>query len=289
MASNHDGEDTIDPQQRKDSLGDIIGEPDLDHPNAARMYDYYLGGSANFPIDRESAERQIKLLPSITLAVRENRAFLQRVVRYCAQRGIDQFLDLGSGIPTEGNVHEIAQEVNPDARVAYVDIEPVAVAHSRRLLAHAPHVRVSQADLRKPVSVLAAPDVAQLLDPSRPIGLLAVSVLHFVPDAEDPVGIMATFRDFCAPGSVVAVSHTSGEALTTSQVREGLQLYDQTPTPVTLRPRERAGELLAGWNWVEPGVVDVCDWRPDAPVAQETRDAVSGGWAVVGELTDSGT
>ncbi|MFR9731657.1 SAM-dependent methyltransferase [Saccharopolyspora sp. MS10] len=267
-----------------EELADIHGDLDLQRPNAARMYDYYLGGTQNFPADREAAEQQLSLLPETRTGVRENRAFLRRVVRYCVERGIRQFLDLGSGIPTAGNVHEVARRGRRDAVIAYVDDEPVAVAHARRLLHGEPQVSVTQADLTRPADVLAAPGVRDLLDFDEPVAVLALSVLHFVPDEADPPGILAAYREACAPGSTLAISHASGAGLSSTQVVEGLRIYDQTATPLSLRPAEQAGELLDGWSLIPPGVVSVVDWRPDFPVPGEVRAAVSNGWAAVGAL-----
>nr|WP_281398665.1 SAM-dependent methyltransferase [Saccharopolyspora gloriosae] len=263
-------------------MAGIHGELDLHRPNAARMYDYFLGGTQNFPADRKAAEQQLTLLPATRVGVRENRAFLRRVVRYCAERGIRQFLDLGSGIPTAGNVHEVAHQGRPDAVIAYVDHEPVAVAHARRLLHGEERVTVTQADLSHPADVLDAPGVTRLLDFDQPIAVLALSVLHFVSDEADPAGVLAAYQRACAPGSVLAVSHASGAGLSATQVVEGLRIYDQTPTPLSLRPAEQARELLTGWSLIPPGVVPVVEWRPDFDVSEEVRSAVGNGWAAVG-------
>ncbi|WP_243793321.1 SAM-dependent methyltransferase [Saccharopolyspora gloriosae] len=263
-------------------LADIHGELDLQRPNAARMYDYFLGGTQNFPADRKAAEQQLNLLPATRVGVRENRAFLRRVVRYCVERGIRQFLDLGSGIPTAGNVHEVAHDDRPDTVIAYVDHEPVAVAHARRLLHGETRVTVTQADLSRPADVLDAPGVTRLLDFDQPLAVLALSVLHFVPDEAAPVGVLDAYRRACAPGSVLALSHASGAGLSTTQVVEGLRIYDQTPTPLSLRPAEQARELLTGWSLIPPGVVSVVDWRPDFDVSEQVRTAVGNGWAAVG-------
>ncbi|GAA3356108.1 SAM-dependent methyltransferase [Saccharopolyspora gregorii] len=268
--------------ERGGELADIHGELDLHRPNAARMYDYFLGGTQNFPADRGAARKQLELLPETRVGVLENRSFLRRVVRFCVERGIRQFLDLGSGIPTVGNVHEVAHQGDPDAVIAYVDHEPVAVAHARRLLQAEPRVSVTQADLAHPADVLAAAGVRRLLDLREPVAVLALSVLHFIPDESGPTGVLATYRDACAPGSVLAVSHASGAGLTSTQVVEGLRIYDRTPTPLSLRPAEQAGELMAGWALVPPGVVPVVDWRPDVPVGAEVRAAVGSGWSAVG-------
>lgn len=250
------------------------------------MYDHYLGGSQNFHADRVAAERQLSLLPATRIAVRENRSFLRRVVRYCVDIGIRQFLDLGSGIPTVGNVHEVAHQHARDSVVAYVDHEPVAVAHALRLLHEESDVSVTQADLAEPREVLSSSGVQRLLDFDRPVAVLALSVLHFVPDEADPAGVLAAYRRACAPGSVLALSHASGAGMTTTQVTGGLRIYDETPTPLTLRPAERAAELLAGWRIVPPGVSSVVDWRPEHPVNEDARVAAGNGWAAVAVAPD---
>ncbi|MCI2424206.1 SAM-dependent methyltransferase [Saccharopolyspora sp. K220] len=262
---------------------DEIGELDLDRPNAARIYDYYLGGFTNFESDRAAAERQLEFSPFVRSVVWSNRAFLRRAVSYLIDQGIDQFLDLGSGVPTVGNVHEVAHELNPEARVAYVDVEPVAVAHARRLLGDDPRVTITQADLRHPQDVLSAPGVAGLLDFARPVAVLAVSVLHFVPDDDDPVGIMASYRDSCVRGSALAVSHISQVTVTNEQVEAGVRLYQQTSTPVTLRTSDGITALLDGYRLVEPGLVLLDQWRPESP-ADPANAETNNSYAAVGIL-----
>lgn len=236
-------------------------ELDLDRPNAARMYDYYLGGSHNFAVDRELAGRALEVWPDMPRSAQANRAFLRRAVRFLAQQGVRQFLDIGSGIPTVGNVHEIAQEVAPDARVVYVDLDPIAVTHSSALLAPDPRTTVVRADGTEPERLLTDPAVTAQLDLSRPVGLLMFAVLHFVQDAADPRGILRRYAALLAPGSWLALSHgTMEDAPDTAAM---VRLYTGTPTP--LRPRDRAEvtELLADVALVEPGVVFVPEWRPD--------------------------
>lgn len=233
------------------------------------MYDYLLGGAANFAVDREAAEQAASTFPNFRVAVRVNRAFLGRAVRYLVERGVDQFLDLGSGIPTVGNVHEIARRYNPTARVAYVDYEPVAVAHARNLLGDDEYARVALADIRRPDDVLAAPEVADLLDFSRPIAVLAVAILHFMPDAEEPYRVIAAYRDACAPGSCLALSHGAQVTLTDDQIEAFLAAYARTPTPAVFRTREQIARFFTGYRPVEPGVVLLPTWHPDRPVGDD--------------------
>ncbi|MER6993766.1 SAM-dependent methyltransferase [Saccharopolyspora hirsuta] len=262
---------------------DPLVEMDVESPNAARMYDYYLGGNANFAADREAAERFLAVVPTGRQWAYANRSFLGRAVRFMISQGVDQFLDLGSGIPTVGNVHEIAHDADPNARVAYVDREPVAVAHAQALLADTPRVTITQADIRDPEAVLSAPGVAGLLDFTRPVGVLAVAILHFVPDEDHPVGIMGRYRAACVPGSYLALSHLSPVTFTDDQLSGGHEIYNRTSTPGTLRPRDQIADLLTGYDLVDPGLVLLPDWRPDDPVDPDDA-ARTNSYAAVGVL-----
>ncbi len=228
------------------------------------MYDYYLGGSHNFAVDRAMAERGKEVWPELPLIMRENRAYLRRAVRYLSAQGVTQFLDLGSGIPTVGNVHEIAQEGNPGSRVVYVDRDPIAVNHGRAILAGNDHAAVLQADVRDPDRVLADPDVRRLIDFDRPVAVLLVAVLHFVADEHDPAGIIARFRAAVAPGSYLALSHFSSEG-PPERVEGLVKLSRTTPEPLTLRSRAQIEGFLTGLEIVDPGVVYLPLWRPDSP------------------------
>ncbi|MEU0156978.1 SAM-dependent methyltransferase [Micromonospora fulviviridis] len=246
---------------------------DLDVPNAARMYDYALGGYHNFAIDRDMVKRAETGTPGARRVAHANRAFLGRAVRWLVVSGIRQFLDLGSGIPTLGNVHEVAQKAAPDARVVYVDVDPVAVQHSAMLLAGNPLADVIQADVRRPADVLASRAVADLLDFTKPVAVLMIAVLHFVSDADDPAGIVAQFTNALVPGSFVAISHGTRPPERLEDVRTIRQLYKRTPTPLHLRDRREVAKLVAGLQVVEPGVVPVSDWHPDPDeVADVIRD-----------------
>jgi SAM-dependent methyltransferase len=239
------------------------------------MYDYFLGGAQNFAADRDAAEQAVLAFPHIRVGARVNRSFLGRAVTYLTQHGVDQFLDLGSGIPTVGNVHEIAHRHNPTARVAYIDYEPVAVAHARRLLAGDPRVSITQADIREAHDVLAAPGVRHLLDFSRPVAVLAMGILHFLPDSDDPYGMLATYRDACVPGSALAISHGSQVTLTDEQIRRFLLAYARTPTPALFRTVEEILPLLDGYEIVEPGLVLLPQWHPYDPVGDEEARAAN--------------
>jgi SAM-dependent methyltransferase len=259
------------------------GAEQLDRPNVARMYDYYLGGYHNFAIDRQAAEAVLAAYPDFALAMRANRAFLRRAVRYLAAQGIDQFLDLGSGIPTVGNVHEVAQQANPAARVVYVDLDPVAVAHSEAILAGDPATVVLQGDVRQPEAILANPTTRQLLDFRQPIAVLMLTVLHFLTDDAEALQAVRTLRDALAPGSYLVISHGTPDHDTRREVKERvIGLYRATNTPA--KPR-RAAEVLrffAGFELVPPGLVYTPQWRPestadplhDQPAASATYAAV---------------
>jgi SAM-dependent methyltransferase len=237
-------------------------EIDLERPSAARIYDYYLGGSHNFAVDREMAQQAIRIVPGLPRIMQANRAFLRRAVRYLTDQGIRQFLDIGSGIPTAGNVHEVVQRAAPDARVVYADNDAVAVAQSRAILDGDRQTTVVQADLRRPEQVIADPETRRLLDLEQPLGLLMVAVLHFVPDDDDPAGILAEYRDALAPGSHLVVSHgTQGDR---PELGASMQaLYARSANPLTSRDRDEIASLFAGFELVPPGVVYVPEWRPD--------------------------
>ena len=237
-------------------------EIDVSRPSAARVYDYYLGGSHNFEVDRQMAEEAIRLWPALPGTIRSNRAFLRRAVRFLADQGIDQFVDVGSGIPTVGNVHEVARRRSPQARVVYVDRDPVAVAHSRALLADDPATTVLQADLRQPDGILDDPDLRAAIDLSRPVGMLLVAVLHFVPDDDEPGEAVRRLCEPLVPGSFLVISHAS-PAAQSDKAAEHQELYQRTPTPMTMRTREQIEGFFGGFDLVPPGVVPLSGWRPD--------------------------
>jgi SAM-dependent methyltransferase len=238
-------------------------------PNAARVYDYVLGGYHNFAADREFVEQALKVWPEAAAVGHANRAFVRRSVRWLVDAGIRQFLDLGSGIPTLGNVHEIAQAAAPECRVVYVDIDPVAVAHSKAILADNPLADALRADLRDASEILTHPDVTGLLDFTQPVAVLFNSVLHFVEDTDDLIGVMNTVRAELARGSYIVITHgTPLEELTREQ--EGIrELYRSTPSQGHLRTPEAVLAMIAGMALVEPGIVPVTDWHPDP---EETGD-----------------
>lgn len=241
----------------------VPSDIDLRRPSAARVYDYYLGGAHNFAADREMADKAIAMWPDLPLIMQANRAFLRRAVRFCVAAGVRQFLDLGSGIPTVGNVHEVATAADPDTRVVYADIDPVAVTHSRAILDDDPRTSVVQADLRRPDLLLRRPEVTSLLDLGQPVAVMMVAVLHFVPDADDPPAIIAGYRDAMAPGSFLVMSHATHEGQP-QRADEHQQLYQRTATPMSMRSRAEVTTLFDGFDLVDPGVAYLPLWRPES-------------------------
>jgi hypothetical protein len=244
---------------------DGIDPVETQRPSSARVYDYFLGGAHNFAVDRELAEAIARMTPHIGDTMRANRAFLRRAVRYLVDQGVTQFLDVGSGIPTVGNVHEVAQRADPTSRVVYVDIDPVAVSHSRAILADDPRSAVIQADARDPEAILGHPQTRELLDFDAPIALLVLGVLHFVPDADDPGGIVARLRRALAPGSHVALVNVTYEDQP-PEVIEAQKLSGRTGTPIYLRSRQELLAQFDGLPLVDPGLVHLPLWRPDSPL-----------------------
>ncbi|MEV4179691.1 SAM-dependent methyltransferase [Nonomuraea sp. NPDC049709] len=238
-------------------------------PNVARMYDYFLGGNDNLAADRAAAEEALKLNPNARECARANRAFLGRAVRFLAERGVRQFLDIGSGLPAVGNVHQVAQAVMPDARTVYVDHDAVVLCHGRALLATDEHTIVVEADMRDPATILEC--AAERLDFSEPVAVLLVASLHFVLPEEDPYGIVRYLMGGTAPGSYLVVSHV----LRTETTVRAVAAYARASAPVALRSEEEiAGFFEAvGAELVEPGLVRVPLWRPEMAVGLAALDA----------------
>ncbi|MEV5277057.1 SAM-dependent methyltransferase [Streptomyces sp. NPDC051994] len=251
---------------------------DISMPSVSRIYDYYLGGSHNFEVDREAAREAMRFMPGLPKIMQANRAFMRRAVRFAIDEGITQFLDIGSGIPTFGNVHEVAQAASPEARVLYVDHDPVAVAHSRAVLEGNERAGIAAADLRKPQDILGAPETAQLLDLSRPVALLLVAVLHFVEDQDDPYAAVAELRDALAPGSLLVLTHASYEGIPLSEEEAGgtVGVYRDIKNPLVMRDREEIAGFFDGYELVEPGLVSMPLWRPENEPDQEDPYAFSG-------------
>ena len=260
-------------------------EIDLERPSIARVYDYWLGGAHNFAADRALANQAVGIMPSLKSAIMTNRTARRRNARFLAGAGVRQFLDLGSGIPTVGNVHEVARQAAPESRVVYVDLDPVAVAHSRALLSGDPLVTVLQADIRYPAAVLDSPEVRAQLNLDEPVAVLMVALLHFVPDSENPAGIIAGYRDRMVPGSYLALSQLGTEP---GEEPEGWQryrdLYAASVTPLSSRRRTEVEAFFDGYELVAPGVARMPLWHPESPDDLEPDADRFPGFAGVGRL-----
>jgi SAM-dependent methyltransferase len=265
----------------------VSGEPswvppgiDTQRANVARVYDYWLGGSHNFLADQDLGRAIAAVEPKVRTIARANRAFIGRAVRFLAAAGIRQFLDIGSGIPTQGNVHEVAQLADPAARVAYVDIDPVAIAHSKAILAGNDKATVIDADLRDPEKILTHPAAGRLIDFGQPVGLLIVAMLHFISDAEDPWRLVATLREALAPGSYLVLCHGTNESRP-SVARAAEKVYNSSvATQVHLRSRGEILRFFDGFELVGPGLVYIPQWHPDS--ISEVPSDPSQFWGLVG-------
>lgn len=245
---------------------------DTTMPNVARIYDYLLGGKDNFAADREAAKQLMVAIPDVAAIARDNRSFLGRVVRYLATHGgIRQFLDLGGGLPTQANVHELAQGVAPGARVVYVDNDPVVASHGRALLASGDQVGMVFGDLRDPASILRHPDVLRLLDLAQPVAVLCTSTLHFVADEAEPHAIIAEYRDRMAPGSYLAISHGTLEEDPGGEGGKAETVYRQASSQLHVRPLPQVRRFFDGFELVEPGLTWIAEWRPEPGTAPTGR------------------
>lgn len=247
-----------------DRLSDQVPKASFDVtvPNVARIYDYFLGGKDNFAADREAAEELRSLLPDAEIACRENRGFLRRAVRYLASDlGIGQFIDIGSGLPTADNTHEIAQAIRPDARVAYIDYDPVVVTHGRALLGSSPNVAVIDADLRRPGVIVGSQSLADLVDFSAPLAILLAAVLHFIPDSDDPYGIVNIVKSVMAPGSCLVISHATQDSVSREETLGGMSIYDKASAPMIPRRHGDVLKFFDRMDLVHPGLVNISEWR----------------------------
>jgi SAM-dependent methyltransferase len=236
---------------------------DVTRPHPARMYDYYLGGKDHWQADREAAEQVLAVAPEVRAIARANRAFLRRAVRYLARdKGITQFLDIGTGIPTSPNVHETAAGHVTSPKVVYADNDPVIHAHANALLTGTGTTRIILADLHDPDVIIE--QASAFLDFTKPVGLLLVAILHFFPDEDDPAGIVATLRDALAPGSLLVVSHGTTDFHPAEVTGTAMAAYDGAAAPLVLRPRAAIERFLDGFTPEDPGLVQAPLWRPDA-------------------------
>jgi S-adenosyl methyltransferase len=260
-----------------------MGHPaalDVSVGNDARIYDYWLGGKDNFAADREAAERQAEAVPQLPWLSRENRRFLGRAVRFCASAGITQFLDIGSGLPTMENVHQVAEQVTADARVVYVDNDPVVVRHAQALLA-TPRTEAIYGDLNRPDDILNDPGVRRMIDLDRPVAVLLISVLHYIPDEAGTAASVAMLRDAMAPGSYLAISHIlmpPGHVTGHQPLSETARKLGEARTGMpsgAVRPREQIAAFFGDFTLVDPGLKEIWAWRPDGQPVLATDDVMT--------------
>ncbi|TMR17698.1 SAM-dependent methyltransferase [Nonomuraea turkmeniaca] len=253
---------------------------DTSTPNLARMHDYFIGGKDNFAIDREAAEAVLAIAPEVRVMAQEHQAFHVRVVRYLAEQGITQFVNLGSGLPTELNTHQLARTFVPDARVVYVDNDPVVLTHGRAILARAPGIAVVEGDVMHPADLLADPVLRETIDLDQPVAVLLFAVLQYIPDERDPFRHVAALRDALPAGSHFVVTHVVLDSR--PEIAEPIvDLYKKILGEAEggARPREGVSVFFDGLEMVEPGLVYVRDWRPDSPFVPGRSDKV---WVIVG-------
>jgi SAM-dependent methyltransferase len=256
---------------------------DTSQPHPARMYDYYLGGRDNYEVDRLAAERIITVLPEIRDAAHQNRAFLRRAVRaVVAEYGIRQIVDIGTGIPTSPNTHEVAQAVAPETSVVYIDNDPIVGVHANARLTGAGRTTFFLGDVRQPSSILARLRHDELVDFGRPVALLLVAVLHFVMDADDPYKIVAELRDALPPGSIMVLSHGTADRVPLDYVQpvtELLDVYKTAAASLRLRRVDQVHGFFDGFELLEPGLTRVAEWRPDPDEPEENAIGIYGGMA----------
>jgi O-methyltransferase involved in polyketide biosynthesis len=263
-----------------DEYGMTPGGIDTSVASPARMYNYYLGGKDNFASDRRAAEEIYTQIPDLPEVARDNRAFLRRAVRTLVDAGVRQFIDIGTGLPTEGGVHEIAQRIDPASRIVYVDNDPIVLAHARALLTSSPEGATAYiaADLREPDTIFGHPDVRDLIDLDQPVGLLLVAVLHFITDEEDPHGLLSRYRSSLAPGSHIALAHATKDDRPAEAVQKMTDVYRRASAPFNFRTREQILSFFDGLDLLEPGLVHCPDWRREPG----TSSSPSGGWNFAG-------
>jgi trans-aconitate methyltransferase len=251
---------------------------DVTVPSVARVYDFFLGGKDNFAADRELAIQILRRVPETAEAAEANRRFLGRAVQFLAEAGIRQFLDLGTGLPSQNNVHEVAQRIHPDARVVYVDNDPIVLAHARALLAGGDSTVVVHADIRDPERILTHPSVQKMIDFSEPVAIMCVAVLHFVTDDQDPWDIVSALAERLVPGSYLALSHGTLEDRPAEAVAAFREKYQHASAPGVPRGRTDIARFFDGFDLVDPGLVTLTEWRSD----DRERAQTGGEWALAG-------
>ena len=266
-------------------LADVPPGVDPTRPSPARLYDYFLGGTNNFPADREAAEYLRSRIPDVADALWANRGFHGRAAVWMANHGIRQFLDIGAGLPTQNNTHESVHRIDPEARVVYVDNDPMVAAHAGALLDADGTTAVILADLRDPKALLSNPDLLRLIDLAEPAGILLTDVMHFVPDEEDPWGLVAQYMAAVPIGSYLALSHGTSDFNNRAITEAGTAVYANATAPLVLRGHRQVAALFEGWDLVEPGVVQVPLWRPDGQPHRPRDLAKIGIYGGVGRLS----
>jgi hypothetical protein len=250
--------------------------------SVARVYDFMLGGKDNFAADRELAAQLLANAPISAWIAQQNRAFLGRAVRYCAEQGVRQFLDLGSGLPAQENVHQVAQRVDEACRVVYVDNDPVAVCHARALLAGYSNVNAIDADLRQPAEILSRRDVKQLIDFAEPVAVVMAAILHFIQDTDDPAAIISGYTDAMPPGSYLVLSHATHDTRPEDAER-AREIYQQASSTLITRSKQRIGDLFGNLDLVEPGLVLTTEWRPPVQIPGAEQAGLYAGVARKGD------
>jgi hypothetical protein len=241
-----------------------VNEIDTSRPHPARMYDYFLGGWDNYEVDREAAQRVLDVAPDVVLGARANRDFLRRAVRHLVEGGVRQIIDIGTGIPTSPNTHEIAHAVSPDVRIAYIDNDPIVATHAGARLIGTGNTGFFLGDMREPRTILEHPTISELIDFDEPVALLLVSVLHFVTDAEDPAGMLATLREALPAGSYLVLSHATAD-FHGEVAPEVMEVYKKATASLTARSHAEVLSFFDGYDLIEPGLVQVPLWHPEGP------------------------
>lgn len=256
----------------------ITFRPDI--PSPARIYDFLLGGKDNYPADRQAAQELLSAVPDVRMFALQNRAFLRRAVTYLAgEAGIRQFIDIGTGLPTQGNVHELAQRAVPGARVVCVDNDPIVLAHGRAMLHGVADTAILEHDLRKPGDILRDPELSKLIDLDEPVGLLLVAVMHFIPDEEDPAGLIGQLMDALPSGSHIALSHATADSRPESV--QGEKVYERATAQARARSRDQVLAMVAGLDLVDPGLVWAPQWRPEPDIGPDDDPGRSHVYVVV--------
>ncbi|MCM3921186.1 SAM-dependent methyltransferase [Frankia sp. AiPs1] len=243
----------------------ISADLKMDIPHSARVYDYFLGGKDNFPADRAAAEQIISVFPDVQNTTQQNRAFMLRATRYLAgEVGVRQFLDIGTGIPTSPNLHEVAQGLAPDSRVVYVDNDPIVLVHARALLTSSPEGRTAyvDADFHDPARILSSAEIRETFDLDQPVVLSLIGMLHFIPDEGDPHGLVRTLKDALPSGSYLSLTHGTAD-FAPAEAESAAEIYRQQGIPTRLRSRDEVLSFFDGFDLVDPGLVNVLRWRAD--------------------------